>query len=116
MRHCSRVPHPGIHGVPNGIRRRELGPKLAGIPHDSSIADAPSRDDDRRKPPNPGEPGRNEALRVDPIEVALADAITAASEAGRWDVVAQLARELEARRTARFGVVDLTKERERRSK
>jgi hypothetical protein len=34
------------------------------------------------------------------VEAALARAIDRASEAGRWDVVAQLARELEARTTA----------------
>lgn len=38
---------------------------------------------------------------ADAVERALADAITKASDAGAWDVVAQLARELEARRTAR---------------
>jgi hypothetical protein len=45
----------------------------------------------------------------------LADAITKASEAGRFDVVAQLAGELQARRTARTNVVDLgARRRERR--
>jgi len=39
--------------------------------------------------------------------VALADAITKASAARRFDVVAQLARELEARRLARAKVVQL---------
>jgi hypothetical protein len=40
---------------------------------------------------------------VDPVEDALARAIEGAVTASRWDVVAQLARELEARRTARTG-------------
>ena len=46
---------------------------------------------------------------MDPVEAALARALTDASTAGRFDVVAQLARELEARRTARpaGNVVDL---------
>ena len=35
-----------------------------------------------------------------PVEVALADALQRAAAEGRWDVVSQLARELEARRTA----------------
>jgi hypothetical protein len=35
---------------------------------------------------------------VDAVESDLADAITKAATAGRFDVVAQLARELEARR------------------
>lgn len=44
----------------------------------------------------------------DAVENALATALTAAATAGRYDVVATLARELEARRLARAGnVVDL---------
>jgi hypothetical protein len=39
---------------------------------------------------------------VGPIEVALAKALEAAANAGRFDVVAQLAKELEARRLARM--------------
>ena len=41
------------------------------------------------------------ALAVDSVENALAKGIEAATAAGRWDVVVQLARELEARRLAR---------------
>jgi hypothetical protein len=37
----------------------------------------------------------------------LAVALARASEAGRWDIVGQLARELEARRLASAGVVQL---------
>jgi hypothetical protein len=37
--------------------------------------------------------------------MALAAALKRAAEAGRWDVVAQLARELEARRLANAGNV-----------
>jgi ribosomal protein S9 len=37
----------------------------------------------------------------DAVEAALARALMKAAEAGRFDVVAQLARELEARRLAR---------------
>jgi hypothetical protein len=45
----------------------------------------------------------------DPVEDALAKALTEASMAGRFDVVTQLARELEARRLARTtgNVVDI---------
>ena len=39
------------------------------------------------------------------LEAALAEALTLAAAAGRFDVVAQLARELEARRLARAGNV-----------
>jgi hypothetical protein len=42
---------------------------------------------------------------VDPIDAALADALSRAARAGRFDVVAQLALELEARRRARNGNV-----------
>jgi integrase len=44
---------------------------------------------------------------VDPVERALATALEGATAAGEWSTVAQLGRELEARRTARLGVVDL---------
>ena len=37
----------------------------------------------------------------DVVEVALASALTAAAAAGRFDIVGQLARDLEARRLAR---------------
>jgi hypothetical protein len=39
-----------------------------------------------------------------------------AAEAQRWDIVAQLAREPEARRLAGMGVTDLAKERRRRER
>jgi hypothetical protein len=41
----------------------------------------------------------------DAVEVALAKALDAAASAGRFDVVAQLAREFEARRLASAGNV-----------
>jgi len=47
------------------------------------------------------------------IEAALVAALSRAAEAGRFDVVAQLARELEARRLARAGNVVRFDERER---
>jgi hypothetical protein len=54
---------------------------------------------------------------VDPVEAALATALDRASAAGRYDVVLQLARELEARRTARAGnVVRLEDERAKRGR
>ena len=37
----------------------------------------------------------------DLVEAALADALIGAKDAGRWDIVAKLAGELEARRLAR---------------
>jgi hypothetical protein len=45
--------------------------------------------------------------RSDPVVVELARALGAAAAAGRFDVVAQLARELEARRLAGSNVVSI---------
>jgi hypothetical protein len=50
---------------------------------------------------NPGFPGTGD----DEVEAPLARALDGASEARRFDVVAQLARELEARRLLRFANV-----------
>ena len=43
-------------------------------------------------------------VAIDTVEEALAAALARASAAGRWDIVAQLARELEARRLRAAGV------------
>ncbi len=48
------------------------------------------------------------------VEGALAKAIAQASAVGRWDIVAQLARELEARRLSAAGVRSLVDKRGRR--
>ena len=58
----------------------------------------------------------HEAPASDPVEAALADALTRAASAGQWDAVATLARELQARREARAAVVDLDVERHRRGR
>jgi len=50
----------------------------------------------------------------DPVEAALIRALDRASDAGRFDVVAQLAGELHARRLAREGVAALDASRRRR--
>ena len=47
------------------------------------------------------------------VESALAYALSEATKAGRWDVVAQLARELEARRLEGSNVVELNAKRAR---
>lgn len=60
--------------------------------------------------PSPVEPKveRPENVRPpDPVELALSDALTRASVAGQWEVVSQLARELEARRRAREGATNV---------
>jgi hypothetical protein len=48
------------------------------------------------------------------VATALADALAKASAAGQWNVVAQLARELEARRLSRGEVIDLQASRRQR--
>ena len=48
------------------------------------------------------------------LEDALAASIARASDAGRWDIVAQLAWELEARRLAASGIVTLNEARRAR--
>lgn len=50
----------------------------------------------------------------DPVEMALADALSRAAAAGAWSAVEVLARELGARREAHAGVVRLHEERARR--
>jgi hypothetical protein len=47
----------------------------------------------------------SETVPTDAVEAALATALVEAATAGRFDVVAQVARELEARRLARAGNV-----------
>jgi ribulose 1,5-bisphosphate carboxylase large subunit-like protein len=51
---------------------------------------------------------------ADPVEAALAVALERASLVGQWTVVEVLARELEARRKARSGVVDMAQARAKR--
>jgi integrase len=65
---------------------------------DSMPVDAPKSADGRDGP-------THGATAIDPVETALAEALTKASAAGEWSVVAQLARELEARRQSRAGNV-----------
>ncbi len=53
-------------------------------------------------------------VEEDAVESALAKALEGATAVGRWDVVSQLARELEARRLATSGAIDLAGERAKR--
>jgi hypothetical protein len=53
---------------------------------------------------------------TDPVELALANALERASAAGQWPSVEVLARELEARRKARAGVVQLDTTRRKRER
>jgi translation initiation factor 2B subunit (eIF-2B alpha/beta/delta family) len=56
------------------------------------------------------------AAGADPVEVALADALTRAAVSNQWDAVAALTSELRARREAQAQVVSLDAERARRGR
>jgi hypothetical protein len=78
----------------------------------------PARDDDDRADTRgPSHSGQSRG-NADPVETALADALTKASAAGEWTTVAALARELEARRKGRQApeVIILDAERRRRER
>jgi hypothetical protein len=94
-----------------GSRKASVG---SASERDSGISAEPdARSDTNERSGAPETPG---CATLDVIERALADALTRASVAGEWMVVAQLARELEARRLARTApeVVDLAKARAKR--
>jgi hypothetical protein len=73
-------------------------------------ADQATQVDQRRR-----EVSASRSLETDGLEGALAEAIRRASTAGQWDIVARLAKELDARRLARSGnVVSIVGQRPRR--
>ena len=84
-----------------GSEEQGLQPNLASESHEIGPPDRP----DGQSVGNP-----------DAVEVALADAITKAATAGAFDVLPKLVAELEARRKARSGTVDLATERAKRGK
>jgi hypothetical protein len=81
-----------------GIESRDTSVPIVAKRRDDD-ADRATQDDSMRR--------RISALSSlgDPVEAALARALDCAAQAGRFDVVAQLARELEARRLARVNNV-----------
>ena len=68
---------------------------------------SPAITGERTNPPDDSPTG-------DPVESAIADALSRAAAAGQWTTVEVLARELGARREAHAGVVHLHEERARR--
>ena len=126
---------------PRSSRNQGVSAALGQLPHPL---------DTRPKPANPGGPGRLGTIQTRPVgcavppstdtpegsgeapptadglalggvvETALARALVLAAEAKRWDVVQQIAGELEARRLARRGaagdVIALDAERSRRGR
>jgi hypothetical protein len=103
------VGHGGFEPPANGLRKQDGGPEGSGsteFPQETEVASprsSPIVEATAQSRPN-----------QDPVETALAEALRRASEASQWDVVATLARELQARREALAGVVDLGAARKRR--
>jgi hypothetical protein len=111
-----RRPTRGVANFPwYGVEQRGIEPRP---PYAPSVAngrvndeDQATRDDQRRR-----EVSASPLPETDVVVAALAEAVKGAASAERWDVVAQLARELEARRIARAGnVVPLGSKRAKRS-
>ena len=101
--------HLGVEPRANGLRKRTGGPEDLGTAQFTQETGGP----DPRSSPI-GEATAQSRPNQDPVETALAEALRRASEAAQWDVVAMLARELQARREARADVVDLDAARKRR--
>jgi hypothetical protein len=99
----------GGESNPYALRRRNLKP---GADEGSFTIVQDSASSVNEKVPD-GEPSCGVLPRgpaageVDPVDVALARALADASTAGRFDVVLQLAKELEARRLERLATVQL---------
>jgi hypothetical protein len=89
----------------SGEKQREPAQRVVSDAQDATAAPAMTRAGD-----SPG------TVCGDVVEAALAEALRRASDAGQWAVVAQLARELEARRLAAAGVIDLVGARRRRAR
>jgi hypothetical protein len=79
----------------------------------AAIVEVKGDDDPQSGAANPAIPGSLDTNldASDVVEIALAEALTKAAAAGRFDVVGQIARELEARRLSRTGVTVLERHR-----
>jgi len=90
---------------------------LHGDAREPVSADSDTRGDTEKHEGPPGSVGVGQELaQVDPVERALADALTLAAQAGRFDTVEVLSRELAARRLTRTApaVASLETERAKR--
>jgi hypothetical protein len=101
-------------GTPEGTRTPDRWIRNAEPPSAAPEASSkrPSAVDEETR----GEPGLGQLGAIDAVEVALADAIQKAAAAGAFDVLPKLVAELEARRKARAGTVDLAAERAKRGR
>jgi hypothetical protein len=91
------VGHEGLEPSTNGLR---IPTPDGAKQRDSRISAEPDARTDTRKHEGPTEQA-SLGHQVDAVESALADALRAATAAGQWPVVSQLAAELQARREAR---------------
>ena len=91
---------------PTAPEAGEHGPAISADPSAGEVTD------ERECPP----PDAGMGSIADPVEQAIATALERASAAGQWTAVEVLARELEARRKARAGVVELDAERRKRER
>jgi hypothetical protein len=97
-----------VRGVPSGSRKLSRDVRNVAKSRENDVEEA-TEDDAKQREVLALSPGG------DAVEAALAEALARAAEAGQFDVVAQLARELEARWLARAGnVVPLSAERGKR--
>lgn len=107
--------HQGERAMIPGVHERGVEPLCLAAPEPKSCredgssgeASSPSTVDGAGVDANHPNPGG--ASMTMSIETPLAVALTEATRAGRWDVVAQLAAELQARRLDRSNVVSIAK-------
>jgi hypothetical protein len=103
-----------MSGTPEGTRTPDRWIRKAEQPSGDAepSSEPPIATDERER----AEPGLGPDGAIDVVEAALADAITKAATAGAFDVLPKLVAELEARRKARAGTVDLAAERAKRGR
>ena len=99
-------------GFPRGILSRTAADLTEHERESSEESDARSDTGRPERPPQ----APQVVSETDPVELALATALERASAAGQWTAVEVLARELESRRKARAGVVQLDSERRKRER
>lgn len=113
------LPGPGKRPS-NGCAGRDLNatetPNSREIVNDSRTEPPPRVGVSTRSPVAVGPSAEYTHQAPSTVEDALASALDKAAAVGRWDVVAQLARELEARRLAAAEVPTLEEERRRRGR
>ncbi len=89
------------HSFERGILKPDQGYAGEREGDDSDTCDTQGRTAAPECTPKVAQGVQQTSAKLDPVEIALANAVTGATAAGQWEVVAQLARELEARRLAR---------------